>query len=114
MHTLTLTFNTIEELTAFISGRDASTATVQQITNKKDKKSTYPAADAPETKTDAVSTEDADKERVRLRAVVGEKTTAGHKDAVRDLLIKYGAKNVTTLDPIHFKDFGEKLAAIGA
>lgn len=114
MQTLTLTFNTIEELIAFVTGRDASTAVAQQITSKKDKKTAITPTTDTEAKIDTVSSEDADKERVKLRAIVSEKTTAGHKDAVRELLTKYGAKNVTTLDAVHFKDFGEKLAAIGA
>lgn len=35
----------------------------------------------------------------QVRAVLAEKSRAGHTDAVRGLLIKYGAKKLSEIDP---------------
>ena len=34
-----------------------------------------------------------------VRAVLAEKSRAGHTDAIRDLLIKHGAKKLSEIDP---------------
>ncbi|NTW70647.1 MAG: rRNA biogenesis protein rrp5 [Eubacteriaceae bacterium] len=46
-----------------------------------------------------------------LRAVLADKNREGHREAVKDIILKYGANKLTTLDPVHFaqvlKEVGE-------
>jgi len=37
-----------------------------------------------------------------VRAALAEKNQAGHREAVKAIIYKYGAKNLTALDPKHY------------
>ena len=104
------------------SGVPVSAPVKEETTAKKGSKASAPAATATEpaaetTVTASAATEETtDKKPAvtaeQLRELVGQKSKAGKRDALKALLSVFGAENVTTLAADHYDAFYEKVKAL--
>lgn len=87
---------TIEELrSAAAAISDAANWLAQQFSDNADEAPSQEAETKPEPKP-ALTLE-------QVRAVLAEKSRAGHTAAVRELLLKYGASKLSQIDPANYE-----------
>lgn len=87
---------TIEEL------RSAAAA-INEATNWLAEQFCGTADSAPVEKTAAKEEKKPDLKLENVRAVLAEKSRAGHTAAIRTLLLKYGASKLSAVDPKHYE-----------
>lgn len=47
-----------------------------------------------------------------LRKILGEKSRAGHKQEIEEILISYGSRVLKNIDPVHYEEIAAKVEAI--
>ncbi len=67
----------------------------------------------PDTDTEVVVSETPNITEQQVRDVLVRKSQDGYKEECRALIVKYGATNVTNLDPQHYADVLREAEAIG-
>jgi hypothetical protein len=75
--------------------------------------SSFPADDAPEQKAAKKENPKPELKLEDVRAVLAEKSRAGHTAEVRDLLQKYGAEKLSAVDPANYEALLKDAEVIG-
>lgn len=95
------------------SDNDQSTEVAKEPARKKSK--TKIKVEEPEQEIEAPEAEETPKEKQptleEIRAAMADKSRYGHREAVKAIITKYGANNLSSMDPKHYasalKEVGE-------
>lgn len=97
---------TIEELrNAAAAIADAADLLTKQFSGETDEQPTVEAAAKPEPKPQLTLEQ--------VRAVLADKSRAGHTSAVRELLLKYGASKLSQIDPANYEALLREAEVLG-
>ena len=97
---------TIEELrNAAAAIADAADWLAQQFSGEPDKQPAVEVAAKPEPKPQLTLEQ--------VRAVLADKSRAGHTSAVRELLLKYGASKLSQIDPANYEALLREAEVLG-